>query len=68
MAQKPVSNSDYVDFLEKISKEVKEFEKRIEMTDPDELHQDVSYSAESLKDWLEKDIKYFNDYFTYDPG
>lgn len=68
MALKPISDSDYVDFLEKISKEVKEFEKRVEITNPDEIHRDVFYSVESLKDWLEKDIKYFNDYFTYDPG
>lgn len=68
MALKPVSNDEFVEALEEILKTVDELIERIEITHPDELHREVHYSAESLKDYVEKDIRYFNDFENYDLG
>ena len=68
MAKKQLSDDDYVDLLKKIRKDLSKIEDRLSITDPEDLHREVPHAIESLCDYVDKEIKYFTDYHTYDPG
>jgi hypothetical protein len=66
--QSPISNSDYVDFLKEQLSAFEEFERRLVATDPEEIHHDLFDCFQENLQMIRDDIKFFDDYFTYDPG
>ena len=66
--QSPISNSDYVDFLKKQLSAFEEFEKRLVATDPEDLHNDLFDCFQENLQMIRDDIRFFDDYFTYDSG